>query len=251
MCIELNRLTLKQGNRTLLRDISLHLHRGEKIGLIGPNGSGKTTLLKALAGLHQPASGEILLHCRCLNSIKPQDLAREIAILLQDQSGDMPLTVQETIELASMTHCPEQGADQPSVEELIALCQLESLLHTPVSQLSGGERQRVFIAQALYQAPAVLLLDEPCNHLDVRHMWHLLHYCKSRVETVIASYHDFNMAARMCDRLILLAGDQVHADGPPEQVLTTANLKTYFGIDSEKLTDSDGQPWIKVNGAAA
>ncbi|WP_066017678.1 ABC transporter ATP-binding protein [Endozoicomonas atrinae] len=251
MCIDVKHLTLKQGNRVILDNINLHIHRGEKIGLIGPNGSGKTTLLKALAGLHAPASGNILLECQCLNSLKPENLAKEVSILLQDQPVDMPLTVRETIELASMTHDLNASVQPPELKTLIDICHLAPLINKPVSSLSGGERQRVFMAQALYQAPAILMLDEPSNHLDVRHIWQLLQYCSHQVETVIASYHDFNLATTMCDRLILLADHEVKADGPPESVLTEKNLRKFFNIHSEKLYDSNGSFWIKVNGAAA
>ena len=247
MCIEFDRLTLKQGSAVILSDLNLHLHRGEKIGLIGPNGSGKTTLLKALAGLKKPDSGRITLDCRCLGSITPQDMAREMAILLQEQPADLPLSVRETIELAAMA----RFRPGPELDELLELCQLSALAHKPVSQLSGGERQRVFLAQAMYQSPSVLLLDEPCNHLDVRHMWQLLSYCRNQVETVIASYHDFNLAAAMCDRLILLADGGVKADGSPDEVLTPANLKQYFGVISERISDCNSTSWIQVTGAAA
>ncbi len=251
MCIDLKQLTLKQGRKIILDNLNLHIHRGEKIGLIGPNGSGKTTLLKALAGLHPPAGGNIMLECQCLDTLKPEDLARALSILLQDQPVDMPLTVRETIELASMTHDQNASVQPPDLNTLLDICHLTQLINKPVSSLSGGERQRVFMAQALYQAPAVLLLDEPSNHLDVRHIWQLLQFCSHQVETVIASYHDFNLAATMCDRLILLADHQVQADGSPENVLTETNLRQFFNIHSERLYDSDGSFWIKVNGAAA
>lgn len=247
MCIELQQLCLSQGSKSVLDNLNLHLHRGEKIGLIGPNGSGKTTLLKALAGLKSPDAGRITLDCQCLSTVKPQDMAKEMAILLQEQPADLPLSVRETIELAAMA----RFRPGPTLNELLALCHLQELAHKPVSQLSGGERQRVFLAQALYQAPSVLLLDEPCNHLDVKHMWQLLSHCRHQVETVIASYHDFNLAATMCDRLILLAEGGVQADGTPEQVLTPANLKQYFGVNSKQITDSDSTHWIQVTGAAA
>ncbi|MGI9273246.1 MAG: ABC transporter ATP-binding protein [Endozoicomonas sp.] len=247
MCIELKELSLKQGSTTVLANLNLHLHRGEKIGLIGPNGSGKTTLLKALAALKSPDSGSITLDCRCLNTITPQDMAREMAILLQEQPADLPLSVTETIELAAMA----RFRPGPELSELLELCHLDALARKPVSQLSGGERQRVFLAQALYQSPSVLLLDEPCNHLDVRHMWQLLKYCRDQVDTVIASYHDFNLAAAMCDRLILLADGGIRADGVPEEVLSPANLRKYFGVNSQRISDCDNTQWIQVTGAAA
>ena len=247
MCIELQQIELRQGRKAVLQHVDLHLHRGEKIGLIGPNGSGKTTLLKALAGLHSLTNGRITLDCRCLSTASPEDMAKEIAILLQEQATDLPLSVAETIGVASMARC----RPGPSLRTLLKLCHLETLADSPVSRLSGGERQRVFLAQALYQAPSVLLLDEPCNHLDVKHMWQLLGHCREQVETVIASYHDFNLAAAMCDRLILLAEGGVKADGRPEDVLTPSNLKRYFGVDSKRVPDTDNSSWIHVTGAAA
>ncbi|GAA4875022.1 ABC transporter ATP-binding protein [Ferrimonas pelagia] len=249
MCIELHQLTLNQGHRTVVQPTDLHLHRGEKIGLIGPNGSGKTTLLKAIAGLHSPASGRISLDCHCLSGLAPQDLAQQMAILLQDQPTDLPLSVHDTIELAAMAR--PDGRAGPSVAELLAIAHLTPLAHTPVSRLSGGERQRVFLAQALFQAPQILLLDEPSNHLDVRHQWQLLQHCHDTIETVIASYHDFNLAAALCDRLILLVDGVIQADGPPQQVLTPANLKRHFGVDSERLSNDDDAPHIRVLGAVA
>jgi len=232
-------LGVSLGGRSVLADVSFRVAEGERIALVGPNGAGKTTLLRAIAGLI-PYAGRLALRGREVTSWKAKDRAREVALVRQQADLAVDFTARELVALGRAPHLgwAERlgGEDRARVDAALGAVDLGALADRPVTQLSGGEQQRVALAQALAQDAPLLLLDEPTAHLDVRHQLDLLDRLRALAEagkTVVAALHDLDRAAAFADRLWVLAGGTLAADGPPTDVLTPALLRRAFGVEAE------------------
>jgi iron complex transport system ATP-binding protein len=178
-----------------------------------------------------------------------------LTCLSQDLKLDFPFTVQEVAFLGRTPHLPrigrESSRDWEIVRNAMELADIASLADRPVTEISGGERQRVFISMCLAQEPRLLLLDEPTSHLDVGHQLSILRLIrKLNVETgltVIAVFHDLNLASEFCGRLLVMHQGKVEADGEPTEVLTVEMIRKVYG--TEVLTERNpvsGRPHIVV-----
>lgn len=219
----------------VVRDISLQVASGEMVGLIGPNGAGKSTLLRLASGLLKPAAGTIRIQGDDTRTLAREEIARRIAVVPQDFSVQFAYTVRQIVELGRMPHLGAWGnltaADRISVEHALDTTNTHALASHVFQELSGGERQRVLLALALAQDAAIVLLDEPTAHLDIKHQIEALELLRrlnaERGLTVVAILHDLNLAARYFDRLALLQHTIV-ADGPPAHVLDAALLSRVY-----------------------
>jgi iron complex transport system ATP-binding protein len=242
-------ITLTYRANSVIRDLTMTVERGELVGLIGPNGAGKTTVLRALGGLMRPAVGRVLLGSEDVYQMASMARARVLGIIPQGETQVWPLTVEEMVRLGRTPHrgwlLPLRSTDHQVVNQALALTGLSGLHGRSIQTLSGGERQRVYIARALAQEPQVLLLDEPTANLDIHYQMHLLGLVKqlvaSRRLTAVIAIHDLALAARYCDRLLLLHKGHLLACGTPERVLTQQNLCAAFGIEAELYRDPRGQ----------
>src|SRR5690606_16951198 len=208
--------------RPALAGVSLRLGRGEVVGLIGPNGSGKTTLLRLLTRQLAPAAGRVLLGGRPLASFGRFELARHVAVVAQEPEVPVGFTVRETVAMGRAPHMGLLGTPGPEDARAVAVALTATgtleFADRRIETLSGGERQRAVFARAVAQQPAFLLLDEPTNHLDLRYQVELLALAREQAASgvgVLAVLHDLNLAARTCDRLVLLAEGRVAAAGAP------------------------------------
>ncbi len=232
-----------------LRHVDFTLDPSDRLGIIGPNGAGKSTLLKLLAGLLRPASGEILLFNQPLATFSLSQRARKLALLAQDAELITPSTVFELVELGLLPHKKLwQGTnhhDKTRIAAVLAQVGLTDKAQVDVSSLSGGELQRAQFARVLVQGAELLLLDEPTNHLDVQYQHQLLQSITSADLALIASFHDLNLAASYCNRLLLLKHGNVVASGSPEQVLQPQLIGEVFGrhcmVD---INPFDGKPRV-------
>ena len=207
----------------MLAPLSLSLQPGTLTGVIGPNGAGKTTLLKALAGLSQ-GPGRVLLDGQPL---VPHP--RRLAWLPASREAIWPMTAATLVALGLG---PAAAPDPAAVLAALNACDAAGLADRPVNQLSTGERARVLLARALVARPAWLLLDEPIANLDPGHrldVMALLAAEAARGAGVVLALHDLDLAAR-CERLLLMDGGQLVADGPPDAVLTPDLLACVFGV---------------------
>lgn len=219
-----------------LANIDLHVMAGEFVGLIGANGSGKTSLLRCAYRAYEPERGAIQLDGEDLWQQTPRWAAQRIAVMLQEFPLDFGMTVMDVV---AMGRTPHQGwftgystADTHLIGQTLESLGLASHACHAFVSLSGGEKQRVLLARALVQAPSLLILDEPTNHLDPRYQLELLGRLRRSGLTVLASFHDLNLAAAFCDRLYVLDHGRVVACGPPAEVLTAAMLLRVFGIQA-------------------
>jgi iron complex transport system ATP-binding protein len=224
-----------------LREVSVSVDRGSFTGLIGPNGCGKTTLLKLLAGVLSPDSGTVSLDGRPLSSMSRRHVARRLAVVPQETHPAFDYSV---LEMALMGRHPHLGAFQLEGPADIAIAH-ESLTATGTSHLaersymslSGGEKQRVVIASALTQAPEVLLLDEPTASLDLGYQLEvgllLRRLNRERSATMVMATHDLNLAASLCDTLVLMRNGRVLASGNTSEVLTSAMVRQLYDVEAD------------------
>ncbi|HNR35087.1 MAG TPA: heme ABC transporter ATP-binding protein [Candidatus Hydrogenedentes bacterium] len=223
--------------RPVFTRLEVTVRSGELVGFAGPNGSGKSTLLRVLCGLLKPKAGRVTLDGRVLASFGRRERARVIAFLPQAVNPAFTLSVFEVVCLGRYPHLEGFGAMRPRDKEVVERClhatETEELRARDFMTLSGGERQRVLLASILAQEPDLLLLDEPTSALDIHHqieIFALLERLARRGYGIAAVTHDLNLAARFCDRLVLLAkGRDVVAAGPPGEVLTAETLSDAYG----------------------
>ena len=227
--ISIENITAGYGKNIVLKNVSANVRQGEFIGLIGPNGSGKTTLLRVLSGVLIPTDGKIMFAGKNLRKISRRTLARSMACLSQDICLDLSFTVRQIALMGRYAHIPatasQTAADLQIADEAMQRADVAHLSERLITEISGGERQRALIAMCLAQQPQVLLLDEPTNHLDVGHQLSVLDLIKKLNHqtnmTVVAVFHDLNLASEYCDKLIVLDNGQIEAAGSPQDVLTS------------------------------
>lgn len=227
----------RQG-REVLRNITIRLHAGEMVGLIGPNGCGKTTLIRLLCGEEPPDVGQVRLQGKEMAAWGQRQRARQLAVLPQEGLPPVPFTVEEVV---AMGRHPHQGfwpwaerRDREVVERILQQTGLAPWRHRSVQRLSGGERQQVAIAKAMAQEPSCLLLDEPTTYLDIAHQLSILdHIQRWQVEgglAVLVVFHDLNLAAQYCERLLLMKEGEVVTEGRPETVLRPSLIEDVYGV---------------------
>lgn len=241
-------LEIAAGPRTLLQGLDLSLRAGDCLGILGRNGTGKTTLLHTLAGLRAPAGGSLSLQGRPLADWPRRALARQVGIVFQHHTDEMPATVMETALLGRFPHSRawqwESGRDRQVAEQALQQMGLLDLAQRQVHSLSGGERQRLALAALLAQAPRVMLLDEPGNHLDIGFQLGSLSLLRDRAHAghaaLLFATHDINLAARYCQRILLLKGDGGFLLGPAAEVLTEQHLQDAYGCRVRALPLPDG-----------
>lgn len=244
-----NTVGWSRGGSLVLDGVTVTAEAGETIGLLGPNGSGKSSLLRLLAGLASPDTGTVTLGDADIRGIRRRHVARRVAMVDQHSHTDVDVTVLDVVRLGRIPHRGVFGTDPTDDDAAIERALLDTGMfekrrrrwHT----LSGGERQRTHIARALAQEPEYLLLDEPTNHLDVHHQLSILDLvARLRITTVIA-LHDLNQAMG-CDRVAVMKGGRVIADGSPAEVITIELLSAVFAISARFLTDTtDGARIIR------
>ncbi|WP_136161347.1 ABC transporter ATP-binding protein [Sphingomonas flavalba] len=245
--IALDALGVTLGRRPVLRDVSATLGGGSLIGVVGPNGAGKSTLARAILRL-VPARGRVLVDDTDAAALSRAELARTIAYLPQGQTLHWPLAVERLVALGRLPHLAPfsriGAADHAAIERAIRFTDVGALRGRVATELSGGERARVLLARALAVEAPALIVDEPLASLDPGHQLEVMELLRAQAQggaLVVAVLHELTMAARFCDRLLLLDGGALVADGTPAEVLTPARLAAVYGIDA----------WIGTAGDAA
>jgi iron complex transport system ATP-binding protein len=243
-------------DRAVLRAVSLTVRRGEFVGLIGPNGAGKTTLLRVLANLLRPQQGRVRLDGADMAALAPRRLARQIAYLAQGAPAHWPLRVDKVVALGRLPHLdwwqPPGATDHAAIEAALQLTEVEHLRARAVTTLSGGERMRVLLARVLAAEPELILADEPVAALDPYHQLHVMEILREHAHrggAAVAVLHDLNLAARFCDRLLLLSDGELVCAGAARTVLANEHLRRVYGVEARVL-DENGEfsviPWRRV-----
>ncbi|MGE0239646.1 MAG: ABC transporter ATP-binding protein [Parvibaculaceae bacterium] len=230
-------LVLRLGDRDVVRGIQLDIAEPLVLGLLGPNGAGKTSLLRALAGLLEPAAGQVLVGGMDLTSMSGQMRARTIGYLPQERVVNWPLLCREVVMLGRLPHRSVASApslaDRQAVDRTMRDADCLEFADRPIDELSGGEKNRVLIARVLAQEPRILLADEPADGLDPAHQIRTMRLLREAARAgaiVIVTLHDLTLAARWCDRLVLLEDGRIAAAGAPASVLAPDRLASVYGI---------------------
>ncbi len=232
-------LSVQRGPCTVLADINLELRPGEVLGVLGPNGAGKSTLLGALCGELPPSQGDVWLDQRRLQDWPGSERAQRLAVLPQTSTLNFAFRVEEVVGMGRLPHASGRVRDAQIIKQALEAADALHLAGRSYLALSGGERQRVHLARVLAQLwpggeGQVLLLDEPTSMLDPLHQHTTLQATRAFVEqgaAVLVILHDLNLAARYCDRLLLLERGRPHALGSPEAVLQAEPLQAVFGLE--------------------
>ncbi|MGX2993194.1 ABC transporter ATP-binding protein [Streptomyces sp. JNUCC 64] len=240
MRLSLSGVGVRLGSTPIVADCDLTVGEGERVGLVGPNGSGKTSLLRTVYRALDPVAGSVELGGDDVRKLSQRDVARRAALVAQESTPDFDFTVEE---LVAMGRGPWLGAfegtsgrDGERVLGALERVRLAGHRTRRLSTLSGGERQRALVARALAQESPLLLLDEPTNHLDIYAALELLELVRDLGRATLCVLHDLNLAAAYCDRLYVLHGGRIVADGPPAEVLTPELVQRVFGVVCTHLT---------------
>lgn len=232
-------LSVDLGRRRVVEGLTARFDSGELVGVIGPNGAGKSTFVRAVLGLIPASGGGVQLDGREVSHWSPRERAKKLAYLPQGQTLHWPLSVDRLVALGRLPHLGPlsrvSAEDRAAVAEAMERADVGHLAGRTATELSGGERARVMLARALAVGAAGLVVDEPLASLDPGHQIDVMELLAREARggaLVIAVLHDLTMAARYCDRLVLMDGGKLVAEGAPREVLTAERLRAVYGISA-------------------
>ena len=248
-------LCVEVAGRTLVNQLDCSIEGGSVTGVLGCNGAGKTLTLHTLAGLREPSAGSVTLRGQLLTQWDRRSLARKLGLLMQTTDDPFPSSVLETVLIGRHPHIGfwqwEGDGDRRIARAALASVRLTDFETRDIATLSGGERRRAAIAALLTQDPDVMLLDEPLNHLDPHHQLETLQLLRAKADAgraVVMSLHDAGMAARFCDRALLLFGQGEWLHGTARDVLNEATIERLYGIRVRELTWEGGRTFVPLVG---
>ncbi|MEO6941648.1 MAG: ATP-binding cassette domain-containing protein [Terrimesophilobacter sp.] len=249
--LDARQITVRLDGTLIIDGIDCSAPAGAVTALIGPNGAGKSTLLHALATVLPTSGGVIRFENDDLLTMKRRSRARTIALVEQDASTELSLSVAEVVALGRIPHlgpfADESAQDRAIVRSALDTVGMADFAHRDVTGLSGGERQRVLLARSIAQEPRLLLLDEPTNHLDISAQLStlaLLHDLAVKGVTVIAALHDLTLAAGWSDYVIVLSAGHVVAAGATAATLTPRLIDDVYGVHAEIVERPGQRPTI-------
>ncbi|WP_105167570.1 ABC transporter ATP-binding protein [Pseudoalteromonas sp. T1lg23B] len=232
--LDVQQVGLQINQSYILKDVSFNIKAGQFVGLLGPNGAGKSSLLRCIYRFIKPTRGQIKFLDAPVESYSRQEYAKQVAVVLQDVPEQFNLAVFDVVAMGLTPHKPLFSSmnheDKSEIAMALAKVGLTHKSTQMFSSLSGGEKQRVMIARAMVQQPQLLIMDEPTSHLDVKYQIQIMELAKSLGVSVLASFHDLNLAAAISDHLLVLHDGELKAQGSPLQVLTSELLSDVFGV---------------------
>ncbi|MCH7845473.1 MAG: ABC transporter ATP-binding protein [Acidobacteria bacterium] len=234
--VALDDVSVQLGGTTILDHLSLEIAAGTWVSMIGPNGAGKTTVLRCITGA-VPYQGTVQIGSSGVAEMQVREVARMVAIVPQHPTLPEGMRVVDYVLLGRTPHrgamTSESEHDLLLVGQVLDALDLERFADRDVATLSGGELQRVVIARALAQDTPILLLDEPTTGLDIgaqQEVMELIDRLRSQRElTVLSAMHDLNVAGQFTERIVLVSGGRVVADGAPGDVLTPELIDRHYG----------------------
>ncbi|MCK9249738.1 MAG: ABC transporter ATP-binding protein [Solirubrobacteraceae bacterium] len=245
MTLEIRDLTVAYGDRTIIQGLDHEIPTGEVTAIVGANACGKSTLLRAIARIVPVRSGEVRLDGDLLKDRSTREVARRIGFLPQTPVPPEGLTVGELVERGRFPHLRfgrrATDHDRERVAWALEATRTDVLADRPLEALSGGQRQRAWIAMALAQDTAVLLLDEPTTYLDLAHQIEVLELLaalnRDEGRTIVMVLHDLNQAARYADHVVAMRDGRIHAAGPPDEIIDADLVEAVLGLRVRVLPD--------------
>jgi iron complex transport system ATP-binding protein len=239
-----------------LLPMSMAAWAGELVAILGPNASGKTTLLKLMAGAMKPLAGHVTVEGFEVSQIQARTRAQRIAMVQQESTLLFPIRSWEFVMQGRYPHGRrlrfDSAADCELVTEMLEQAGVSHLRDRWMSELSGGEKQRVILARALVQQPALLLLDEPTQHLDIGAKVELMQLLRkladTRRHTIVMVTHELNLAAEFADRVAMLHKGRCLDEGPPEKVYDRERLEMVFDAPLSVTLTASGRPRVTLRG---
>ncbi|OCT16139.1 iron ABC transporter ATP-binding protein [Paenibacillus pectinilyticus] len=246
--LDVQSLTIRYGERTIVDDFSLDVQEGEVVSIIGPNGSGKSTILKGVSRLIPCESGRVCIAQQELQSLSTKQVSRIMCMLCQSNTSPADMTIEELVGYGRMPHKKwferYNGEDYDIINWALEQTGMTSYKDRLVNSLSGGEAQRAWIAMALAQRPKVLLLDEPTTYLDISHQLDVLELVRKLNQelnlTVVMVLHDLNHASSYSDNICVLKNGKRHKYGKPQDVFTSDLLREVYDVESDIQYSSNG-----------
>jgi len=248
---EVKNLFAGYGGADVICNISFSVEGGESLCVLGPNGCGKSTLLKSIARLIN-YRGVVSMNGEDISAISRKELAKKIALLSQSANIYFPYTVYETVSMGRYAY--SQGflkalsaADKEIIEDILNKLDIWDIKERMIDELSGGTLQRVFLARTLAQTPDLILLDEPANHLDLKHQIELLNFLRAWVmennKTLVGVFHDLNLARLFGDTAVVMNNGTIAACGKIGEVLNSETLNTVYDIDIRAFMRKSLEGW--------
>ena len=237
--LETKGLTVGYHGKPLIEDIALHVQRGRIVTLIGPNGSGKSTILKTIIGQLSKVSGTVFLDGKAMEAHSRNEIARRMAILMTARMEPELMTRWDVVSSGRYPYTGKLGIltseDRAIVERSLAQVGGLDFADRPFANISDGQRQRILLARALCQEPEIIVLDEPTSFLDIRYKLELLTVLKRMVRendlAVLLSLHELELAERISDTVVCVAGDRIDRIGPPEEIFTRDYIAKLYHME--------------------
>ena len=240
--LETKDLAVGYHGKPLIEEIPLHVQRGRIVTLIGPNGSGKSTILKTIIGQLPKVSGTVYLDGKTMQERSRNEIARRMAILMTARMEPELMTCRDVVGTGRYPYTGKLGIltseDRAIVERSLAQVGGLDFADRPFANISDGQRQRILLARALCQEPEIIVLDEPTSFLDIRYKLELLTVLKRMVRendlAVLLSLHELELAERISDTVVCVAGDRIDRIGPPEEIFTREYIAKLYQMEPGK-----------------
>ncbi|RYD06114.1 hypothetical protein N752_06180 [Desulforamulus aquiferis] len=218
------------GRPPVLTGLDLEILEGERVGVIGPNGAGKTTLFMLCCGVIMPTSGDIQLFGK---QVKTGEFRPELGMIFQNQNDQIFCpSVQDDVSFGPQNLGLDRSEVEERVKEAFKITGIGDLAQRPPHHLSGGEKRLVAIAGVLAMRPRMVIYDEPTSNLDIRFRRRLINFLKSTTrETMLIASHDLEFILEVCNRVILLDGGTISADGIPREIMSNRELMEAHGLE--------------------
>ena len=235
-------LSVGYDGKALIQNVCLEVQKGKIVTLIGPNGSGKSTILKTIVGQLSKISGTVLVENAAMDRLSRRDIAQKMAIVMTERIHPELMTCRDVVATGRYPYTGALGLlgekDKKIVQSCLDRVNAGEIADRPFSAISDGQRQRILLARALCQDPEIIVLDEPTSYLDIRYKLELLTILKEMVRdqkiAVLVSLHELELAERVSDTVVCVAGNRIDRMGPPEKIFTPAYIAELYHMEKGK-----------------